>query len=119
MTAPHTFEASYAVTRSGDARVSLGGELDHATAPQVRDAVAACMAQRPRSLCLDLSGVSFCDCSGLNVLLEARVAAILARAELVVEGIGAQLERLLSLTGAGDILAKGHLRTNSLLARSE
>ncbi|MFJ2645596.1 STAS domain-containing protein [Streptomyces sp. NPDC087420] len=113
------FVASHAVTRAGDARVTLTGELDHTTAPQVREAVAACMAERPKSLRLDLNGVGFCDCSGLSVLLETRLSVLLAGADLVVAGIGAQLARLISLIGAGDILAEGRVSADSILARSE
>jgi anti-anti-sigma factor len=74
------------------------------------------MGERPKSLCLDLTSVSFCDCAGLNVLLEVRMSILLAGADLAVEGIGTQLARLLSLIGAGDILAEGHLRAATIVS---
>ncbi|WP_138900127.1 STAS domain-containing protein [Streptomyces albidochromogenes] len=95
---------SYAVARAGVARVAFGGELDWDSAPYIRKAVAACLEERPKTLCLDLSDVSFCDCAGVNALLEARIAVSAAGAGLVVEGIGAQLGRLLALIGASDVL---------------
>ncbi|MFF2521055.1 STAS domain-containing protein [Streptomyces liangshanensis] len=119
MNVPPRFTVSRAVTRAGDAHVALAGELDHTTAPQVREAVAACMAERPKSLRLELSGVEFCDCSGLGVLLETRLCVLLAGADLVVAGIGTQLARVISLIGAGDILAEGYVKADSILARSE
>ncbi|MEU3186255.1 STAS domain-containing protein [Streptomyces sp. NPDC006923] len=119
MTASHTFESSHTVNGAGHARVTVAGELDHDTAPYVREAVAACLAKRPKSLRLDLTGICFCDCSGVNALLGARIAVLLAGADLVVEGIGTQLARLLSLIGASDILTEGHASADTILARSE
>jgi anti-anti-sigma factor len=77
------------------------------------------MAKRPKSLCLDLTRVSFCDCAGLNVLLEVRISVLQAGADLVVEGIGTQLARLLSLIGAGHIMTEGVTRAHTILARSK
>ncbi|MGW7072312.1 STAS domain-containing protein [Streptomyces sp. NPDC054855] len=98
----HPF-TSQAVVLSGRARVTLSGELDFDTAPSVLEAVAACLAKRPTSLCLDLTGISFCDCAGLNSLLTARLSVLQAGVDLLVEGVGAQLARLLSLIGADDV----------------
>ncbi|MFJ9078840.1 STAS domain-containing protein [Streptomyces sp. NPDC102278] len=58
--------------------VPLAGELDLATAPAVRDAVRACLDSQPALLRIDISGVSFCDCSGLGALLWARAEAVRA-----------------------------------------
>ncbi|MDX3849963.1 STAS domain-containing protein [Streptomyces sp. AK02-01A] len=119
MTASRTFESSHAVTQAGNARVTVAGELDHDTASYVREAVAACLAERPKSLCLDLTDVYFCDCAGVNALLGARISVLLAGVDLVVEGIGTQLARLLSLIGAGDILTERHTKADTTLARGE
>lgn len=107
------------MTRAGDARVTVVGELDFDTAPQVRAAVARCMANRPGSLRLDLTGVGFCDCAGFNVLLEVRTSVLLAGADLVVEGIGPVLARLLSLLGADSVLTEGRTEAHVMLAGSE
>lgn len=95
----HPF-TSRADVHAGAARVTLVGELDLDAAPYVRDAVAACLVKRPTSLDLDLTGVSFCDCAGLNSLLVARNSVLWAGVDLRVEGIGEQLSRLLALIGA-------------------
>ncbi|MER6237506.1 STAS domain-containing protein [Streptomyces clavifer] len=91
---------SHVVVRSGIARVTFAGELDLDTAPRVQDAVTACPERPPTSLCLDLTGVSFCDCAGLSALFRARTPALRAGVDLVVEGVGTQLARLLSRVGA-------------------
>ncbi|MGW7053642.1 STAS domain-containing protein [Streptomyces sp. NPDC054887] len=98
---------SYAVSGPGDARVTLVGELDLDTAPYLHKAVAACLAERPKSLCLDLTGISFCDCAGANALLRARLSVLVAGVALAVEGVGAQPARLLAMIGAGEVLTGG------------
>ena len=59
----HTFDG-------GTATVHIGGELDSHTARDtlayIDDVIDLCM---PRTLCLDLSGLSFSDSSGLAVVL--------------------------------------------------
>ncbi|MER6521924.1 STAS domain-containing protein [Streptomyces sp. NPDC060334] len=55
--------------------IPLAGELDLETAPAVRGAVRACLDSNPALLRVDISGVSFCDCSGLGALLWARAEA--------------------------------------------
>lgn len=53
----------------GDAvRMVVSGELDIATDPALRDALAAAM---PRRVDLDFSGISFMGCTTLTVLLQA------------------------------------------------
>ncbi|MEJ8653484.1 STAS domain-containing protein [Streptomyces sp. MS1.AVA.3] len=115
MTVP-TFDA-HAVTHLGVARVTLAGELDLDTAPCVWRAVVACLAEQPKSLCLDLTHVCFCDCAGVNALLDARRFILRAGVDLVVEGIGSQLARLLDLIGAGDVLTEGHVAAATVPAR--
>lgn len=105
----YDFEAHTSV-RGGSARVTLVGELDLDTARHVREAVAACLAEQPKSLCIDLTGVSFCDCSGLNALLTARMSVLQAGADFAVEGIGPQPARVLALSGTAGILPDARLR---------
>ncbi|MFI2780627.1 STAS domain-containing protein [Streptomyces sp. ALB3] len=95
---------SHVAVRSSVGRVALAGELDLDTAPDVQEAVAACLAKQPTRLHLDLTDVTFCDCAGLSSLLMARSTVLRAGVGLVVEGVGAQLARLLSLIGADDVL---------------
>ncbi|MFF8867878.1 STAS domain-containing protein [Streptomyces sp. NPDC015139] len=65
------------VFHEGDA-VLLGvfGELDAFTGPELGGVVTACLAERPARLVVDVSGVSFCDASGLTALLQARERAV-------------------------------------------
>lgn len=105
--------------RAGFARVTLAGELDLDSAPYVRDAVAACLVERPALLFLDLTGVSFCDCAGLNSLLKARNTALWADVELRLEGIGPQVSRLISLIGATHLFVDGTTRFTPATSAAE
>ena len=49
--------------------VSVCGEVDLATAPQMDSCIAAVLASGPRTVVLNLSKTTFMDCSGLAVLL--------------------------------------------------
>jgi anti-anti-sigma factor len=87
------------------ARVTLVGELDLDGGPPLRAALAACLARRPALLVLDLRHLRFCDCAGLNLLLEARISAHRLGVDLRAEGVGGQPARLLTLVGAEDAFA--------------
>jgi anti-anti-sigma factor len=49
---------------------------------------------------LDLDGVQFCDCSGLNTLLRLRQEALHHGKTLTIRHSGPAVTRLLTLTGA-------------------
>ena len=60
------------VQRAGTTvRVVVAGELDLATAPQLREHVSAQLADHAEIIVLDLAGVSFIDSTGLHALIEA------------------------------------------------
>ncbi|HEY4426592.1 MAG TPA: STAS domain-containing protein [Solirubrobacteraceae bacterium] len=50
-------------------RVTVVGEIDIATAPQVQDAVEAMLAERVGELLIDLRDLAFIDSSGLRLLI--------------------------------------------------
>ena len=55
------------------ATVVLDGEIDISSAGQIRAAVAECLRwPSPKSLLIDLSAVTFCDCAGIEALEWAR-----------------------------------------------
>jgi anti-anti-sigma factor len=76
------------------------GECDLDTAPQFGHAIADQLSNGPSTtLCLDLSGVSFMDSSGLQAMLVGQRMARLLGGELVLTGTSRQVDRLLSVTG--------------------
>lgn len=84
----------------GRAIVALRGELDIATAPAAEELLREAALHAPRVI-LDLRRLSFMDCSGLRVVLDAD-AGLRRRGSgrrLVVVGGGGQVRRLFALTG--------------------
>jgi anti-anti-sigma factor len=89
------------------ATITLTGELDLDGAPRLHAVLTDCLDRHPRRLLIDLWNLRFCDCAGLNLLLEARASALARGAELVVEGVRGQVDRLFTLTGAHEVFATG------------
>ncbi|GAB2868308.1 STAS domain-containing protein [Actinocorallia aurea] len=57
-------------SQAGHAVVSAVGELDLYTAPRLQQALAALLTEQELDrVVVDLSGVEFCDSTGMNVLL--------------------------------------------------
>ncbi|NRQ40836.1 STAS domain-containing protein [Nonomuraea sp. NN258] len=80
----------------------MSGELDLASAVEVRRAVAQAltpMPARPSLVVLDLKDVAFCDSSGLSLLLAAAETVSAAGARLALGAVGPRLTRVLTITG--------------------
>ncbi|MFD6244555.1 STAS domain-containing protein [Streptomyces roseolus] len=86
--------------------VRLSGEIDPSTVEELESVLAAALSLGGdgASLTLDLSGVSFCDSSGLNALLHARLLAMARHRSLTVVAAGAQVARLLARTHVGGLV---------------
>ena len=78
--------------------VQVSGELDIATAPQLRDHLLALIRDRHR-IVLELTDVEFMDSSGLEVLLSCHRGAELAGTGLVLRRPSHRVVRLLELSG--------------------
>ena len=50
----------------------ISGEIDVASAPRLREELLGAIRRHGARLALDLGGVTFMDCAGINVLLAAR-----------------------------------------------
>ncbi|MGR6968943.1 anti-sigma factor antagonist [Streptomyces cynarae] len=79
--------------------VVVCGELDIDTEQALQDALREAVRRSVRGVDVDLGGVDFCDCSGLNVLLSARRQALADAKTLTLGPTGPSVDRLLSLTG--------------------
>ncbi|MCX2185765.1 STAS domain-containing protein [Streptomyces sp. SKN60] len=75
----------------------LTGELDLATAPLVDQAVTTALAASPRGLLLDLTGLTFCDGTGLRALNRLAYRVHTAHVPLHVTGLHPNLYRTLDL----------------------
>ncbi|MEV5987573.1 ANTAR domain-containing protein [Streptomyces sp. NPDC052051] len=79
--------------------VLVAGELDIGTEQTLRDALHDALRVSASGVDLDLAGVDFCDCSGLNALLFVRRRALRDAKTLALTATGPAVGRLLSLTG--------------------
>ncbi len=81
----------------GSCRVTVAGDLDVETAPEVRDALHGALAAY-RNVTVDLSALRFCDCAGLSALLSAARTARADDADLTLSAVPDFLARLLRLS---------------------
>ncbi|WP_432171872.1 STAS domain-containing protein [Streptomyces sp. 1222.5] len=90
---------SLTLQENNTVHVGVFGELDVFTGPELRTLVIECLDQRPAHLVLDVSGVSFCDSSGLAALLEAHKSALQAGATFTIDGVRPAMRHVLRITG--------------------
>lgn len=83
--------------------LQVAGDLEMSTAPQLRDTLTALPADT--RLTLDLSGVTFCDSSGLNALLVVHRYFDAGNGHLVLSSAPRRVVTLLELTGLAEIFA--------------
>ncbi|MGA4844083.1 ANTAR domain-containing protein [Streptomyces sp. G45] len=72
----------------------VSGDLDLDTDQQLRRELRSALARANRGIDLDLSGVAFCDCSGLNTLLHIRQRALRASKTATISAISPAAERV-------------------------
>jgi anti-anti-sigma factor len=89
--------------RSGRAWVHVVGELDVATAPQLERTLRRAERHAPL-LVLDLRGLTFMDCSGVHLVVDAALRARHAARQLIVGRGPSAIECVLVLTGASDVV---------------
>jgi anti-anti-sigma factor len=85
--------------------ISLTGEIDVDSTPLLRETVASCLLDGVRGIDIDLTAVTFCDCSGVNALLSAARRAAAAGGTVRVHHPPPMLVRLFALTGADVLVA--------------
>ncbi|MBF6044722.1 anti-sigma factor antagonist [Streptomyces sp. NRRL B-1677] len=90
-----------AVRRDGSsAIVTPVGELDHHTADVLREPLEAAIADGGARVVLDCSRLDFCDSTGLNVLLGARLQAEAAGGGIHLAAMQPVVARVFEITGA-------------------
>ncbi|MFE7773695.1 STAS domain-containing protein [Streptomyces sp. NPDC057445] len=80
--------------------VAVSGELDHDTAEPLRTALDEGITGGARRILVDCSDLLFCDSTGLNVLLRARLAAQDTDARVELAALRPQVARMFAITGA-------------------
>jgi anti-sigma B factor antagonist len=79
--------------------VSVGGDLDLGTAPELFDTLTGLIDAGRRSIVVDLAGVDFCDSSGLGVLVRVRNRLTQLHGAVVVARPTETVQRVLEVSG--------------------
>jgi anti-sigma B factor antagonist len=103
---PRTALLDLSVDAGPSATITLVGELDPATAPLLDQQIEQLLTDESVTrVVLDLSGLTFLDSSGLRVFVTAREALTSRGGELALREPSANTQRLLDITGLGEIIA--------------
>ena len=84
--------------------LTISGELDLAAASSLEEELDRALASGAGVIVVDLKSLEFIDSTGLSVLVRAHQRAQESGLELGLVNPGAQVERLLSLTGLAERL---------------
>ncbi|HUD77889.1 MAG TPA: STAS domain-containing protein [Streptosporangiaceae bacterium] len=79
--------------------ISVTGEIDLYTAPRLQSELMTALGTNPARLIVDMSGVEFCDSTGINVLLAAHRQARERGGELQLAAPGSAIRKVLQVTG--------------------
>ncbi|MEV1079678.1 STAS domain-containing protein [Streptomyces sp. NPDC002814] len=94
----------YRHDRRKRALITLSGEIDFESAPLVRVSLERCLRDGIRTIDVDLTAVSFCDCSGLNAFLRAAQQTTVVGGTLRLHHPPTTLARILDLADCGFLL---------------
>jgi anti-sigma B factor antagonist len=86
-------------SQGGHALVTASGELDLYTAPRLQTVLAGLLRENVDRVVVDLSGVEFCDSTGMNVLLAAMKRLKEQGGTLELAAPRPAVKRILQVTG--------------------
>ncbi|MFI1380617.1 STAS domain-containing protein [Embleya sp. NPDC020886] len=79
--------------------IDVAGELDHHSAPLVRDVLPRLRLGPGRQLLIDLGGLTFCDSTGITVLIAARNHALASHATIALIAVPDRIRRTFRIVG--------------------
>lgn len=77
--------------------VSVSGEVDLHSSPDLRTAIIDVLGRKPRRLIIDLSNVRYMDSSGVGTMVEAKRRADRGGGQLVLAGLQPRVQSLLEI----------------------
>ncbi|HJE57087.1 MAG TPA: STAS domain-containing protein [Nocardiopsis listeri] len=83
--------------------VTVGGEIDLYTAPQLRDELVGSLEEGTRRLLVDMSRTEFCDSTGISVLLAAMKRAREKGGDLEIVAPRPAVMKVLEVTGLHEV----------------
>ncbi|MEU7426358.1 STAS domain-containing protein [Streptomyces sp. NPDC040750] len=93
-----TYEAD-----GGRVRVTVRGELDLESHRSLRAGMLEALSDSVHGLDLDLSGLDFCDCAGLSILMDLRRRALGQNKTVVIRGASPAVDLLLTILRAREL----------------
>lgn len=90
-------------SQDGVAVVTVGGEIDLYTAPQLRDELVGSLEEGTRRLLVDMSGTEFCDSTGISVLLAGMKRAREKDGDLEIVAPRPAVMKVLEVTGLHEV----------------
>jgi len=78
--------------------VSVRGEVDLHTSPQLRDNLLQVIGRRPKVLIIDLTGVAYMDSSGVGTMVEAKRLAERNGGAVVLAGLQERVRGVFEIT---------------------
>lgn len=91
-------------SRNGVTIIAMGGELDMASVPTLREHLTQVEGDSPGVILADLRDLSFIDSSGLGALLEANKRSELNGHRFFTVGASTTARRLFQITGTEHLL---------------
>jgi anti-anti-sigma factor len=93
----------------GDPTIAqISGEMDIASVSRLREALLLAIRRHGPAISVDLHGVTFLDCSGVNVLLATARRARLEGGWMRVVRPSAKAWHVITLLGLQHVLTRGH-----------
>ncbi|GAB3117629.1 STAS domain-containing protein [Streptomyces calidiresistens] len=104
--------------RESGAVVTPRGELDHHSVDLLKEAIDSCISESRYPIVIDCAGLGFCDSTGLNTLLAARMEIEEAGGEVHLAAMSPAVSRVFEITGA-DAVFPMHETLEAALAAIE
>ena len=105
---PAQLELSCQTGANGYQIVSVAGELDIATAEQAYSYISEVIDGRSAPVTVDLSGLTFCDASGLGALARIARHARQAGRQLMLTSARPSLLKIMRITGLDRVFPELH-----------
>lgn len=78
--------------------VTLGGEVDLRTSPQLRNTFLELLDTKPPRIIIDLSGVSYVDSSGVGTIVELKRRAMRSGSDVILVGLQTRVRSVFEIT---------------------
>jgi len=98
------FEIEEEATGNGRRTLRLRGELDMASAPELRRRFSTAMRDGDDGITLDLHGLEFIDSTGINAILLMREVCMERRRDLSIVRASPKVSSVFELVGLADLL---------------